>query len=86
MRVHAQPGASRNQIVGLHAESLKIKVKAPPEEGKANAELCAYIAGLIGVAKSRVNVVSGQSSRAKVVELSGVTLQHLSGTQLLVRV
>ncbi len=73
IRVHAQPGASKNQIVGLHGESLKIKIHAVPEGGAANAELCAYLAEVLGVAKSAVMLVSGATSRAKVVEARGVT-------------
>lgn len=73
IRVHAQPGASRTQISGLHGQSLKIKIHAPPEDGKANAELCKFLAEVLGVAKSAVVLVSGASSRAKVVEARGVS-------------
>lgn len=77
IRVHAQPNAPKNQIVGIHGDALKIKIHAPPEDGRANAELCEYLAKLAGVAKSRVTLVSGHSSRAKVVEIEGVSLDDL---------
>lgn len=71
--MHAQPGAPRNQIVGLHGDSLKIKIAAPPEDGRANAELCEFLAEVLGVAKRAVVLVTGPASRAKVVEVSGVS-------------
>jgi uncharacterized protein (TIGR00251 family) len=73
IRVHAQPGGSRTQVVGLHGDSVKIKIAAPPEDGRANYELCAFLAELFGVAKSAVKLVVGPASRAKVVEIVGVT-------------
>ena len=73
IRVHAQPGASRTQIAGLHGQSLKIKIHAPPEDGKANVELCEFLASVLGVAKSAVVLVSGASSRAQVVQAHGVS-------------
>ena len=73
IQVHAQPNAPRNQIVGLHGDSLKIKIHAVPEDGAANAELCSFLAEVLGVAKSSVALVSGHTSRAKVVEVSGVS-------------
>ena len=67
LRVYVQPGARKNQIVGLHDQALKIKIAAPPEDGRANAELCEFLAEFCGVAMSRVHVVSGLSSRRKMV-------------------
>ena len=72
LAVHAVPGARRNEIVGPHGDALKIKVAAPPEDGRANAELGAFLASVLGVAKGAVRVVSGASSRRKVVEILGV--------------
>lgn len=73
MKIRVQPGARKNEIVGPHGDSLKIKVAAPPEDGKANAELCAFLADLLGVAKSKVGVVKGHSSREKVIAVEGMT-------------
>jgi len=68
------PKAQRTEFVGLMEgpegeEILKIKVAAVPEKGKANAELCRYVAKAFGVAKSRVVVVRGQTSQRKVVKI-----------------
>lgn len=71
LRIHVQPNAKRNQVIGLHGESLKIKIKAPPEDGRANAELCAFVAKLLDVAKSAVTLESGQTSRAKSILIVG---------------
>jgi uncharacterized protein len=77
LRIHVQPNASKNQIVGLHGEALKIKVAAPPEDGRANAELCEFLAETLAIAKSRVTVVSGLSSRAKQLEIANISLDHV---------
>jgi len=66
------PKSPRNQVVGLMADgSLKVKVAAPPERGKANAELCAYLAKQFGVPKSRVTIESGHTSHRKRVLIHG---------------
>lgn len=75
LQIQAQPNAPKNQVVGLHGDALKIKVKAPPEDGRANAELEAFLAKLFGVAKSSVAVKVGTSSRRKQVIVKGVSLQ-----------
>jgi uncharacterized protein (TIGR00251 family) len=73
LRLHIQPGAKKTEVVGLHGEALKIRLAAPPVDGKANACLLAFLADRFGVAKSAVSLLSGDSSRAKRVHISGVT-------------
>ena len=63
--VHVQPGAARSAIVGEHGSSLKLRLGAPPVDGKANAELTAFIARLLGLPRPRVSIVSCLSSRQK---------------------
>ena len=65
LTVRAQPGARRSEIVGVHGDALKIKIAAPPEDGKANAELCDFLARALGVVKNSVSVISGTGSRSK---------------------
>jgi uncharacterized protein (TIGR00251 family) len=65
IRVHAQPGASRTEVAGLHGDSLKIRVAAPALEGRANEALVAFIAGKLGIAKREVTLVGGAKSREK---------------------
>ena len=69
VRVHAQPRASRTEIVGEHDGALKIRLAAPPVDGAANEELVRHVAKRVGVARSRVRVLTGDTSRAKVVEI-----------------
>ena len=65
--VHAQPGAKTSAVTGLHGDALKIRVAAPPVEGKANDALIAFIAGALGVPKRAVTIVKGESSREKLL-------------------
>jgi uncharacterized protein (TIGR00251 family) len=65
LRLHIQPGAKKTEVAGLHGEALKIRLAAPPVDGKANACLIGFLADQLGVAKSVVSLVSGESSRAK---------------------
>lgn len=62
---HLQPKASRDEFAGLHGERLKIRLTAPPVEGKANAQLQAFLAAAFGVAKSQVTLESGELNRQK---------------------
>ncbi len=72
LRLHIQPGAKKTEVVGLHGEALKIRLAAPPVDGKANACLVGFLAERLGVAKASVRLVSGESSRAKRVRIDGI--------------
>jgi uncharacterized protein (TIGR00251 family) len=72
--VHVQPRASKTTLAGVHDGCWKIRLAAPPVDGAANAALVEFVAARLGVAKSRVRIVSGHSSRRKVVEIDGTTL------------
>jgi uncharacterized protein (TIGR00251 family) len=63
--VRVQPKSSKNAIVGIHGAALKIKLNAPPVEGKANKALIQLVAKLLGCSKSSVEIISGQASRSK---------------------
>lgn len=67
LTIHAVPGAKASRVAGLHGDALKIQVAAPPEKGRANSELVALLAGLLGVPRASVSVAKGESSRRKVV-------------------
>ncbi len=75
--VRAQPRASRDAIVGVHDGALKIAITAPPVDGEANAAIVAFLAKRLGVAKRAVRVVSGDSSREKVVAIEGVSVESV---------
>lgn len=72
LRVHVQPGAGRSAIVGRHGDALKVKVAAPPVEGRANAAVAELLSRTFGCRAADVELVSGPSSRSKRFRLSGV--------------
>lgn len=80
IRLHIQPGAKRNQVVGLHGEALKVQIKAPPEDGRANAELLGFLAAVLEVSKRDLTLVTGLTSRQKVVEVANRDWDHLVQT------
>jgi uncharacterized protein len=71
IRVHAQPGARRTEVAGLHGEAVKIRLAAPAVDDKANAALVAFLADRFGVARRQVTLVAGERSREKRVEIRG---------------
>lgn len=74
LSLHIQPGAKRTETAGLHGDALKIRLAAPPVDGKANEALIAYLAKRLDVPKSRVELISGQTSRAKRVRIDGIAI------------
>jgi len=69
LRVCVQPRSREDRIVGLHGNSLKIKITSPPVDGKANEHLCSYLASVIGISKSKVKIESGDSARNKRIRI-----------------
>ncbi|MFO4736636.1 DUF167 family protein YggU [Vibrio cholerae] len=69
LRLYIQPKASRDSIVGLHGEELKVAITAPPIDGKANAHLSKYLAKLCKVAKGSVVFEKGELGRHKQVRI-----------------
>lgn len=70
--LHVQPGAKRTEVVGLHGEALKVRLAAPPVDGKANEALIGFLAGTLDLAKSQLALVSGQTARTKRVSVAGL--------------
>jgi uncharacterized protein (TIGR00251 family) len=74
--VRVQPRASRCALAGLYAapqgDALKVAITAPPVEGKANEAVVEFLAGVLGVAKSSVTIVTGETGRNKVVSVCGL--------------
>lgn len=80
LECHLQPRASKDEFAGLHGERVKIRLTAPPLEGKANANLLAFLGTAFGVAKSQVQLISGELSRQKRVRIrSPRTIPELPG-------
>ena len=69
IRVRVQPKASRNQVAGYDEGTLRLRVTAPPAQGKANAGVIALLAKTLGVNKSKLQIIRGQRSRDKVVSV-----------------
>jgi uncharacterized protein (TIGR00251 family) len=71
--VQVQPRASRSEVAGRHGTALRVRLQAPPVDGAANEALVELLAGSLGVRSRDVSIVAGAASRAKVVEVRGVT-------------
>ena len=71
--VKVHPRARRSAVTGRLGDAWKLDLTAPPVEGKANQECVRFLAELMGVSRARVRVVTGLTSRTKVVEIEGVT-------------
>jgi uncharacterized protein (TIGR00251 family) len=76
--VHVQPGAGRPGVAGRHGEALKLKVAAPPVDGRANTAAVALLAEVLGLRPAQVVLVTGASSRSKRFRLVGVDPDALS--------
>ncbi len=70
--LHVQPGARTTGVAGVHGGRLKLKIAAPPVDNKANEQLLAWLAAVLGVAKSAPHLVRGETSRQKTVAVRGV--------------
>jgi len=71
LNLHVQPGAKRNEIAGLHGGALKIRLAAPPVDGRANLTLQKFIADLFSVPLRRVELKQGAQSRCKILSIIG---------------
>jgi len=71
------PGSSRTAITGLFNEMLKIKIAAPPQKGKANQCLLEFLARNLGVKKSAISIIAGQTSPVKQVQVLGISADTL---------
>ena len=72
-----QPKASKTSFAGIHGDSLKIKISAPPEDGRANEELCSFLGKKLGISKSSVQIRSGHTSRRKIIFCHGASKEKL---------
>jgi hypothetical protein len=77
LKIHLAPRSSRNQLVSCLGDQLKIKITAPPVDGQANQALIAFLAKQFGIAKSRVELVAGETSKQKRIKIHGLTLNKI---------
>jgi len=73
IEIKAIPNAPRNAVVGWLGDALKVKVHSPPVDGRANEELCEFLASTLGLSRRSVHLVHGETSRKKIVEIEGMT-------------
>lgn len=78
LTLHIQPGAKKTEFAGLHGDALKIRLAAPPVDGKANEALVRFLADVLDLPKSAVMLKSGQTSRRKVLEVTGSDSARIS--------
>jgi uncharacterized protein (TIGR00251 family) len=76
-RVRVQPRASRSEISGEHAGAVKLRITAPPVDGKANDECRRFLARLLGVPGNAVEIVAGESSRDKVIRVRNMSAEQV---------
>jgi len=77
IRLRVQPRASRTEIVGEHAGAIKLRVAAPPVDGKANEECRRFLAKLLKVGATSIEIISGESSRDKVIRVSNISAERV---------
>ena len=75
--LYIQPKSSRTRIVGLHDGSIKLTITAPPVEGKANAQVTAFMAKLFKIPKAAITLLSGHQGRHKRLGVTGITQEEI---------
>ncbi|WP_133139964.1 DUF167 domain-containing protein [Legionella genomosp. 1] len=76
--LYIQPGAKKTEVCGLHGRSLKIKLAAPPVEGKANEVLIKFLGKSLNIPLAAISIRHGEKSRMKTVIIQGGRKEHLS--------
>lgn len=75
--VRAVPRASKNEIQGIHGDALKVRLQAPPVEGKANAALIRFLSDELDISRSQLSIASGETGRNKAVLIDGLSKEDL---------
>jgi uncharacterized protein (TIGR00251 family) len=77
LKVYLQPKSSKNEVVGPYRDGIKVKVTAPPVEGKANESLIRFLAREFGISPSSIEMTRGHHGREKILKISGNVNQEL---------
>lgn len=77
INIHVKPGAHKNEIAEIRPEYIKIKISAPPDKGKANAELIKFLSKIIGVNRSDIEIISGLNSKTKMVRINNLGKEQI---------
>ena len=72
LTVKVSPGASRNEITGFQNDTLHVKIAAAPEKGKANRELISFLGEQLGIGKSAITILRGETGRTKIIAIEGL--------------
>ena len=74
LKIRVQPNAQKNQVVGILSDGrIKIKIQAPPVEGKANKALFRFLNQVLDIAEAQMELVKGETSRDKVIRIEGIS-------------
>jgi uncharacterized protein (TIGR00251 family) len=76
--IRVVPRASRSEAAGIQGDALKLRITAPPVEGKANEECIRVVAKLLGLKRTQVAIIAGHASRMKTVAVEGVTAKEIA--------
>ena len=76
VRLRVSPGARKTELAGRHGDGWKVRVSAPPENGRANDAVLALLAERVGLPRRALSIVSGHRGRDKVVEMTGIDLEE----------
>jgi len=76
LKIYLQPKSSKNEIVGPYRDGIKVKVTAPPIEGKANESLIRFLAKEFGIPPSSIEILKGLHAREKTLRISGILNQE----------
>ncbi len=77
LRIRIQPGASRDQIVGVVEGALRLRISVPPVEGAANKQCVKFLAKKLHIAKSKITLLKGKHAREKILRMDGVSAADL---------
>ena len=77
-RIRAVPRASRNEVAGIQGDALKLRITAPPVEGKANEDCIRLLAETLGVKKGQVTIIAGHGSRTKTIAVEGAKATEIA--------
>jgi len=75
--VRVYPNAAINDVTGFVEGVFRVKVAAPPVKGKANKELIAFLSQVLGIGKSRISITKGHTTRSKLINIDGLSLEDI---------
>ena len=76
LRLRVSPGSRKTELAGRYGDGWKVRVSAPPEDGRANDAVLALLAERVGLPRRSLAIISGRTSRDKVVEMTGIDRQE----------